>query len=237
MPKARGNKNKPLRSKLHIFCEGKTEHYYLKGYVEHTYPGNRLLKVIDDIVDIQDPRANTPLALVEKAINFKQECPDSDEFWVVYDRESKAGISDKIHQSAIDKAAGKNIQIAISNVCFELWLLLHFQSVSAAYTSYENLIKESKLKSSYENLLKESKLKSELKKIGIEKYDKTHPHLFDTVREKLPDARARAAQMNSETLKASTADESKPHLLNPYTRVHKLLDAIDAFVKQSMSGP
>ncbi len=218
MPKTRGNKNKPLRSKLHIFCEGKTELYYFKGYVAHTYSGNRLLQVIDDIINnIKNPPESTPLELVKKAIRLKQECPDSDEFWVVYDRESKADIPDRIHQSAIDKAVGKKINIAITNVCFELWLLLHFQSVSAPYTSYDNLWQQ-------------SNLKSELKNIGLEKDYKTNRNLFLSIQAKLPDARTRAAQMNRETLKASTVDESKPHLLNPYTGVYKLLDSIDAFV-------
>lgn len=209
MPKTRGNKNKPVGSVLHIFCEGKTELNYLKGYVEKMHPLKRSFKR-------EDTKKNTPLQLVEEAIYQKQKNPASDEYWVVYDRESQSDISDEIHQQAIDKASAKKIDIAITNICFELWLLLHFQPVSAPYTSFDNLWRE-------------SNLKKELKEIGIDKDEIVNPRLFNSICTKIPDARIRAAKMNAETIKAATADDNKPHRLNPYTRVHKLLDAIDVF--------
>lgn len=220
MPKPRGKKNLALKPVLHIFCEGKkTEPNYLYGYLITQYTGNRLLQVIK----VEKTNKNTPIQLVEAAIALKgsSEIPAHDEFWVVYDRESKAKYSDALHQEALNKANSQKIKIALSNVCFELWILLHFQDVSAPYTSFTNLMKE-------------SNLKAELKKVGIKNYEKADARVFEIIKKYIPDARNRAEKMNRSTANASHDNEERPHLLNPYTKVHELLDAIDLFAKKHL---
>lgn len=52
-----------------------------------------------------------------------------DEFWCVFDVEwprNHPGLKD-----AIERASQNSIQLAVSNPCFELWLILHFQDQSA----------------------------------------------------------------------------------------------------------
>lgn len=217
MPRVRKSNTRQLNPVLHIFCEGKkTEPQYLQGYLKKLHPGNVRLKV----VKIEVTRKNTPKELVKEAINLKKNkaTPSVDDFWVVYDREDKAEYSDELHQQALVQAKANDIKVAFSNVCFEVWILLHLANGSAAYSSYKNL-------------LKNSPLKAKLKDKGVIHYEKGDPLLFEKIADGLALARTRAVKMNQTTQNASTAGSDKPHLLNPYTDVYKLLDAIDTFVK------
>jgi hypothetical protein len=218
MPKKRGG-SKKLKPVLHIFCEGeKTEPNYINGYVQNRHPTNRLLKVIK----VEKTKKNTPVQLVQEAIKLKNDksTPDEDICWVVYDREAVSKYTDKLHQESLDKARSKNINVALTNVCFEVWLILHFSELTASYSSFSDLIKN-------------SILKDELKKIGVDDYDKADRDLFDLIVDKIPEARKRAVNMNQATLASSYDTEDKSYLLNPYTGMHNLLDAIDEFVAES----
>jgi len=219
MPKKRRTGNRNLKPSLHIFCEGKkTEPNYLNGYLKKYYSGNRLLKV----VKIEKTKKNTPVQLVNEAIKLKDsnDTPDKDSFWCVYDREAISKYSNKLHKEAQQNAKSRGINISITNICFEVWLLLHFSDLTTPYSDCENL-------------LKNSSLKTELKKLGVHEYDKADNNLFGLISGSISDARLRANRMNEATLRASYETEENPHLLNPYTAMHKLLDAIDEFVKTS----
>lgn len=219
MPRKRGGKNKKVKSVLHVFCEGeKTEPNYLNGYLNFAHSSNRQLKIIK----VEKTRKNTPVQLVDEAIALKKsnDTPGGDEFWVVYDREGKSKYSDDLHKKSLDKAGSKGINVALTNVCFEVWILLHFVDVSASYSSCSDLIKN-------------SKLRKELEAIGVVNYEKSNAGLFDLISGSIDDAKARARKMNSHTLSTSYEKEENPHLLNPYTGVHLLLEAIDEFVKNS----
>ena len=216
MPRRRKKGIRSLKPTLHIFCEGeKTEPGYFDGYLD-TYDIRRL-----KVIKIEKAKSNTPVQLVEEAIAFKRgkEAAREDEFWVVYDRESPNKYDDKLHQAAFDKAAAQDIQIALSNVCFEVWILLHFCYQSRSYTSYDDLIKN-------------SPLKDKLAKIGKSSYKKNDSRaLFDLIEQSIPQARRRAKKMNQHTQQSAPSSHTLPFLLNPYTDVYRLLDAIDEFVK------
>mgnify|MGYP000706919528 CR=1 FL=1 len=215
MPKSRGKANKPVKPVLHIFCEGeKTEPIYLNGYLERFHPGNRRLNVIK----VEKTKKNTPVQLVNEAIKKKKDSLFSDCFWVIYDRESPLKYPDSLHKNAYDKASAKRINIAITNVCFEVWLLLHFIEVSAPYISCDDL-------------LKNSPLKTKLKENGITQYEKSDTTIFPILETHIQEARQRAEKMNRITSEASY--DSETYKLNPYTDVYMLLDAIDAFVKKT----
>jgi hypothetical protein len=219
MPKKRGEKNKKLKPVLHIFCEGeKTEPIYLNGYLSKFHSSNRRLQ----IVKVEKTKKNTPVQLVEEAIKLKEDSvtPDHDVFWVVYDREAKSKYSDALHQEALDEAKTANIHISLTNVCFEVWLLLHLVDSTASYSSCKNL-------------LTESPLKAKLKELGIKKYDKADQKIFDVISPNINTAKKRANKMNSATLKSSYYSANQPHLLNPYTGIPELLNAIDKFVKET----
>lgn len=214
MPKPRGAANKPVKPILHIFCEGeKTEPNYLNGYLGKFHSGNRRLNVIK----VEKTKKNTPVQLVNEAIKKKKASISSDCFWVIYDRESPLKYPDSLHKNAFDKADSKQINIAITNVCFEVWLLLHFVEVSAPYINCDDL-------------LKNSPLKTKLKENGITKYEKSDTTIFPILEDHIQTAKKRAKKMNNTTRKGSY--NSEPYKLNPYTNVYMLLDAIDKFVKK-----
>ena len=206
MPKKRGLGQEKLKPRLHIFCEGeKTEPNYLKGYIERKFPGTKLSPVCPT-------SKNTPVQLVEEAIRKQRENPPGDLFWVVYDREGKSKYPNSLHAEARSNAVRHGIKIAFSNVCFEVWILLHFQPTVAAYTSYSDLRKRSKLKTHINN------------------YDKGAKHLFSEY--EISVARKSAKALNKNTVAGADSAWRQPHQWNPYTDVYKLLDAIDDFGKK-----
>lgn len=216
MPKKRSNSNKDVKPVFHIYCEGETEEYYLEGYINKFYSGNRRLKVIK----IEKTDKNTAKELVTEAIEHQKKCPEGDLFWVVYDRESEQKYSDELHKIAYDRAESKNISIAISNVCFEVWLLLHFQETVKPYNNYEDLRTN-------------SRLREECKKRGLLDYDKTNKQLFEIFKQtELTQARNRAERMNTSTKSSADRSWTKPYQWNPYTNVHELLDEIDKFASE-----
>ncbi|MFK5894906.1 MAG: RloB family protein [Pseudomonadota bacterium] len=218
MPKARKKSNKPLPPVLHIYCEGgKTEPNYLNGYIKkyHEQCNRRLIK-------IEKSKKNTPKELVIEAIKNKTnaETPKVDIFWVVYDRESVADYSNHLHKQALDKANANSVNIALTNVCFEVWILLHMTYSTADYNCCGDFIKK-------------SQLRNKLKEKGVAKYEKGDILVFDNIsgEDGVNKARANAEKMNKSTIQASPQNNNKPYLLNPYTDMHKLLDAIDNFIK------
>lgn len=211
-------KIKPKRKLLpimHIYCEGeKTEPYYLEKYLRKFHDGDRRRQVIQ----IEPTRKNTPVQLVDEAITHKKSrsTPEQDVFWVIYDREAIAKYPDEKHEIAWKKAKAAGVNVAISNVCFELWILLHFVRNTASYSSYNDLMSN-------------SALKIELLRAGLPKYDKGEKKIFDFIGGDADIAKQNAIDMNKITI-ASAADPDAPHyLLNPFTSVPYLLNAIDEF--------
>lgn len=205
--------DKKIPNKMYIFCEGtKTEPLYLEAFVEDRVSQK------SKIIKIPPTRKNTPVQLVDEAIAKKnsKETTDGDVFWVVYDRESVAKYSKKLHCEAYAKAKKNNINIALSNVCFEFWVLLHFEYTTAHYTCFDNLMAE-------------SKLKAFLKKAGINKYDKGSDILYFKIKGGIENAKARAVKVNSSVLESSANKKLEPHEYSPYTNIHELLNAIENF--------
>jgi len=217
MPKKKNRPIQYLKPVFHIYCEGaKTEPNYLNGYIDKHFPTNQRLKVIK----IEPTKKNTPVQLVEAAVGDKQKYPDGDVFWVVYDRESEQKYADKHHATAYNKAQRYSINLAMSNVCFEVWLLLHFQENTAPFCSYDDLKKN-------------SILRTECKKRGFLDYDKADQSIFSVfTEEEINKARDRAKKMNELTEQSVDSSRTRPYHWNPYTDVYKLLNAIDKFAKK-----
>ncbi len=115
MKKPKGQATRPL---LVIFCEGElTEPSWLASVGRHL--GNRAL-------DIR-PGPGVPLTLVRRAMDEVRQIrregrSDEAEVWCIFDVDEHPGLAEARHL-----AATHGIQLAISNPCFELWLLLHFR--------------------------------------------------------------------------------------------------------------
>lgn len=113
---------RPERKTIVIFCEGEnSEPDYIKGL-------KRLPHVQRNAaVNIEiHPEQGVPLTLVQMAADRKQRDREVDECWCVFDVEWP-----KQHPNldrALTLARSNDIRVAISNPCFELWLILHFEN-------------------------------------------------------------------------------------------------------------
>lgn len=105
-----------------IFCEGtNSEPDYLKGIrqLEHIAASASLK------IEIH-PEQGVPLTLVDMAIERKNNNEEIDECWCVFDVEWPRNHPNL--NQAIEKARSNDVHLAISNPCFEIWLLLHFKT-------------------------------------------------------------------------------------------------------------
>ena len=217
MPKKKPKDKKLVEPTFRIFCEGeKTEPYYINGYVSHNYSDKK------NIILVEDTNKNTPVQLVEAAVKSKAEGIKCDVYWVVFDREAVTKYPHKLHAKAKALAKRHNIEIAFSNVCFEFWLLLHFQYTAACYESCDDL-------------LRKSNLKSFLKGSGIQDYDKGYAFLFDALKGNVEDAIRHSTLVKKNALETAGYGKTSPWHLNPYTDVHELIIDIGNFINKNDS--
>jgi RloB-like protein len=114
-----------------LFCEGeRTEPEYLNAL--KLLPSVRNVAAVDLRVQAKKDGVS-PSGLVSMAIAARERAIDEDaeidEFWCVFDVEwprNHPGL-----REAIKKAESNDIRVAISNPCFEIWLILHLQDYSA----------------------------------------------------------------------------------------------------------
>ncbi len=110
-----------------IFCEGKrTEPEYLDALKR--LPAARDLAAVD--LRVATAYGGTvPKTLISVAIEARrradEEKAEIDEFWYVFDVEAPQNHPDL--KESVERARQNDIELAISNPCFELWLVLHFQ--------------------------------------------------------------------------------------------------------------
>jgi hypothetical protein len=193
------------RPRILIVCEGKvTEPTYFNDLKR--LEQNRLIEVM--IL----PGAGVPKTAVESAAEEKKAAEkrakkESDVFakydhvWCVFDVDSHPNLQD-----AIQQARANNIELAISNPCFEIWILLHFQDQRAH-------IERGALR--------------EAVRIHIPGYEKVAP--FDVLWPKYEEGCNRAI-----ALERWQVDQGRPSV-NPNTGVHKLTEQIRALTRSAPS--
>jgi hypothetical protein len=119
------------RKTLVVFCEGeRTEPEYLDALKRQ--PSVRDVAAVDLRVETGQG-GSVPRTLVAMAIEARSraihEEAEIDEFWCVFDVEWPRNHPGLIE--AVQHARASGIQLAVSNPCFELWLILHFQDHTA----------------------------------------------------------------------------------------------------------
>lgn len=114
----RGTASRPERKTVVVFCEGAaTEPDYIRAL-------KRLPNIRDNTaINIEiAPRQGVPFTLVKLAVERAAD-DEVDECWCVFDVEWPK------HHPNLDRALSladqHDIKLAISNPCFELWLILH----------------------------------------------------------------------------------------------------------------
>ncbi len=108
-----------------IFCEGeRTEPVYLEALKRR--PEVKDVASVDLRIEADH---GMPETLVSSAIKARDKSADEegevDEFWCVFDVEWPRNHP-RIRE-AVQRAGSNGINLAISNPCFELWLILHFE--------------------------------------------------------------------------------------------------------------
>lgn len=193
---------------IYIFTEGeKTETNYFKSKKEEIEGEIRRKKVK---IKIKGDGYNT-LSLVDYVLGFTERerviidnSEDSDECWVVFDKDNFPEFN-----NAIKKAEARGLKVAYSNECFELWFLLHFSYFdSAVGRGYY-----------------ESKLTDNLqKKTGERKaeYSKTSENMYALIKDKEKDA-----IKNARRLLDSYNGQRPFSKNNPSTTVHLLVESLN----------
>ena len=121
---ARRHANRPLAARIVVTTEGSlTEPEYLKVFNRfHRHQSVRLVPI---------GVGGDPRAVVERAIKESKKLKNDslarrDSVWAMFDRDIHARFAE-----AKDLARGNGIPVAISNPCFELWAILHYQEQHA----------------------------------------------------------------------------------------------------------
>lgn len=120
------------RTSILIVCEGeKTEPIYFEAL-------RRLLSLTAVEVELASDCGSDPLSVVNHAIKLKDnraaqykkllKFSDYGSVWCIFDVERISANPN--FKRAVNKAQGNNICLALSNVCFEYWLHLHFEAIA-----------------------------------------------------------------------------------------------------------
>ena len=131
----------PPREYILIVCEGsKTEPNYFNFIV------NKLnLRTVEfEILGL----GTVPITLIDRAKKEKESREQSnspfktnfDAVYCVFDVEAPTPHTS--FDQAIDKAKGNNIEVIVSNPCFEFWYILHFHKTSKVFNKNTQVIKE-----------------------------------------------------------------------------------------------
>ncbi|MFJ8858611.1 RloB family protein [Streptomyces sp. NPDC102451] len=184
-----------------IYCEGEcTEVQYFQGLKAE-------LRALPVAICVGGEHGE-PMSVVRAAIEHKKRAPYSsedrrteyDEVWCVIDVEAPTphdGLDE-----ALARARREGVGVALTNPCFELWILLHFMDVSGYRTS--------------------KGAQKALEELGIGGYTASRKHVdYESLRERFPAAAERAHRLRQRGTEPG-------HTNNPWTDVDQLVGQLKA---------
>lgn len=199
---------------IRLFCEGrKTEPNYFNEYFKAKgfHQPNMASKPKDN-----SPKGVAKAAMDEYSKASKQMKIPKDKIfiWAVFDRDQHVGIPD-----AIARLSGTPIGIAFSNICFEYWILLHYENTSRQFVDCDAI-------------------KSYIHQHHDKDYEKANDH-YMRLKDKIPHAIKHAQQLADNQRQYATRPDSilngsndyscpdSPNwVLNPYTDVHLIFESL-----------
>lgn len=189
------------RETLLVVCEGsKTEPTYFEA-LRQKY---RLRTV--DVEICGSDKGTDPVSVVQCAFE-KRKAKDFDHVWCVIDTESYRQAKERNLSSALQMAKDAEINVAVSNPCFEFWFLLHFERHGGTLGSY---------KATHQELAKH-----------LPDYDKGED-VFDKL-----DRRTDTAITNAEHINQSQWQQTDDYLLrDPSTEAHLVVKVIRRIQRQ-----
>lgn len=94
------------------------------------------------VVDCKNETSATQI--VSKGIEFlHQEFPRIDEVWCIFDKEEKRyerNFKCAMEMAAGDLPSGKRLSCAVSNPCFEFWILLHYERTDRPFSNCREVV-------------------------------------------------------------------------------------------------
>jgi hypothetical protein len=190
------------RATILVVCEGtRTEPAYFRGLC-------RKLRLASIEVEVMGGNCGSaPISVVDYAINLRnnreREAVTSitrsrfDEVWCVFDTEEPGSNSSFL--KAVQKAKDNKLNLAISNPCFEYWILLHFAEPGKSFHRCAEVV--SAIKKHLPNYSK-----------GGDHFDQLHPRTNTAIQ------RARKQVKITKHL----SDEWP----NPITHVHRIVEKL-----------
>ena len=152
----RGTKNKERKKIISIFCEGdKIEKKYFNELKKELKNKTIIIDVIPSKNDSSPKKIWDKIQEQFKSQELSKEY--GDEAWLVFDVENKTPDPERTNQAKdiFEKCNNQTCFSAISNPCFEVWYLLHFEPIN------ENLVQsqiKNKIKKYKKNYCKEDGL-------------------------------------------------------------------------------
>lgn len=112
-----------------------TERQYLEGVIGKSCFYSSRVKVIT--LERDDPSLSAPNHVIKELDEYSQkwELEEGDELWMVIDVDRWGDV--KLNSISAE-CAEKGYKLAISNPCFELWLILHFDDLASSGTIFCN---------------------------------------------------------------------------------------------------
>lgn len=178
----------------------------IKRIIESSFKNNIIVEKIELVVQ---GTARSTKVLVNEAIK-KRSLKAYSEVWVVFDKDDNPDFDEAI---ALAKREGLNV--AWSNECFELWLLLHFQDLKSAIGRNDYY---PRLTTYFKN-----------KNINGGKYDKNIYDIFDITSENVDTAIKRSNALLEEYKNANIISPTK---MNPGTKVQDLVSELIQYIKK-----
>ena len=202
--KGRISKNRPLPKRVLILCEGQTEVLYFKSYAAQQ---NKRRKLSAVQVNVFQPKHYTPESLLKQArkqIKEERKGIPYDAVWIVFDRDIHPKIKETFQQA--DK---EGIKIAFSAICFEFWILLHFEYTTRAFSNCDQVI-------------------SHIKRQYFSDYQKTKADFFEQLKTHIPQATVHAKKIRK---MHGLTENHQACTFNPYTDVDLLVDYLETICK------
>lgn len=153
-------------------------------------------------IEIYKPKDHSPLGLLAEAKKRIKEAKKDkmpyEKVWIVFDRDGHANIPATFHE----KQTVNEIEIAFSVVCFEYWVLLHFEKTTRLFSDCDNV-------GSY------------IRQKYFPEYEKSRNN-YHNLKDKISIAIENATWCSKQN-QTDLNDGLKPYQLQAYTNVHELI--------------
>lgn len=126
-----------VSKRILILCEDeKSSKFYFDSFKRD----EKLKRSLSSVnVEVIHPKDHSPVGLVneakEKKKRAKRDRNPYNEVWIVLDKDGHANLN-----LALDTARDNSIKVALSVICFEYWILLHFERCKKFFTKCDDVI-------------------------------------------------------------------------------------------------